>query len=398
MNDARVLEQRCSSCPPRAGREIRPPARRCVHYLSQNRPNGSTMGMGHYERLLLDSLCALDGAEAWRFRITFDGRAGGRLPANARVADQPAATSYLGFSSSRLRRLPLVFNLAVTGLLLGGERPDLCHSLALSLPTPRGTPYVVTIHDLPPLRFSDEGSLPPWAQQSARAAQAVITPSEFGKREIVELLGVADAKVHVIPNGCPHDSFHPGVKPADRDALAQLGIGGPFLLYVGGFTRRKNVLALLQAWEQIEPSHPGLSLVLAGPASRLQELVRRRPAPRVHLVGYLDHSALPGVMKASTALVVPSIYEGFGLPPLEAMALGVPVVAVRGSAISEVVGDAGVLAENGTADCLAAAVSKLLDDGELIGRLQALGPTRAKLFSWQDHASQVLDLYQRVLA
>ena len=185
--------------------------------------------------------------------------------------------------------------------------------------------------------------------------------------------------------------------PADPDTLARLGIRGAFLLYVGGFTRRKNVPALLQAWSQIERSHRELSLVLAGPADRLGELVRQNPAPRVRVAGYLDHAMLPGVMKAATALVVPSIYEGFGLPPLEAMALGVPVVAVRGSAISEVVGDAGVLAENGDAANLAAAIKRLLDDGAMINRLRLLGPARAERFSWSDHARQVLEIYRRAI-
>lgn len=397
MNDVQLSQPRRAASPARG--KNRPPVRRCVHYLSQNRPNGSTMGMGHYERLLLDHLRALDEADGWHFRVTFDGRANGHPPALDRVADDPfAEAAYLGFSSSRLRRLPLAFNRAAMGLLLDKRRVDLCHLLALSLPAPRGTPYVMTIHDLPPLRFADEGSLPSWAGRSARGARAIITPSEFGKREIVELLGVPGDKVHVIANGCPHDAFHPGVRPADRDTLARLGIAGPFLLYVGGFTERKNVPALLQAWSRIESSHPELSLVLAGPANRLRELAERTPAPRVKVAGYLDHVTLPGVMKAATALVVPSIYEGFGLPPLEAMALGVPVVAVRGSAISEVVGDAGVLAETGDADCLAAAIDQLLGDDELVGHLRALGPRRAKRFSWPDHARRVLALYQQILA
>ncbi len=384
MSNVQLLPSPRAAGSPRVGKEARG-----VHYLSQNRPNGSTMGMGHYERLLLDGLRTLDEADGWEFRVTFDGRAKGHRTTGA---------SYLGFSSSRLHRLPLVLSRAMTGLLLGGERPDLCHLLALSLPAPKGTPYVVTVHDLPPLRFPDEGSLPSWAGRSAREARAIITPSEFGKREIVELLGVSEDKVHVVANGCPHDAFHPGVPPADRDTLARLGIAGEFLLYVGGFTRRKNVPALLQAWRQVAPSYPDLSLVLAGPANRLRALVEQHPAPRVKVVGYLDHAALPGVMKAATALVVPSIYEGFGLPPLEAMALGVPVVAVRGSAITEVVGEAGVLADQGAADCLAAAIHRLLSDGELADRLRALGLQRAKRFSWPDHARQVLGLYRQILA
>jgi glycosyltransferase involved in cell wall biosynthesis len=112
----------------------------------------------------------------------------------------------------------------------------------------------------------------------------------------------------------------------------------------------------------------------------------------------MDRTTLPSVLKAATALVFPSIYEGFGMPPQEAMALGVPVVAVRsGGAIPEVVGDAGILAENGSPDSIAASVQQLLDNEDLAQKLKTEGPKRVQRFSWQKHAEEVLDVYKSVL-
>jgi glycosyltransferase involved in cell wall biosynthesis len=353
------------------------------------------MGMGHYERLLIRSLIASGVLEnGWRFDIRFAGRApkGGLAPEE--LAPGLTGASFEGYSPARLASLPWPVARAAVALRRGA--PDLHHSLALDYPAPAGTPAVYTIHDLPPARFADEGTLPRWAGRAGREAQAILTPSEFAKRELVELLDLPARRVHVVPNGYERDVFHPDIVPLDAAGLATRGIPSPFLLYSGGWTRRKNVRALLDAWAMLAPRHPGLTLVLAGPTGPLQGLAAEARAPRVVVAGYLERDVLPRVLKAATALVYPSIYEGFGLPPLEAMALGVPVVAVRAGAVPEVVGDCAVLADSGAADSLASAMECLLGDPARADSLRRSGPGRAGRFSWEAHAARVLDIYREV--
>lgn len=372
-----------------------------VHFLSQNRP-GPRMGMGHYERLLVLHLMLESQREQWQFDFTCDGRVtSDEIRADASMHPDFESVDGLGFATVRLFDFPYPLARAVMNRRLAKRTtvpPDLWHSLALSFPAPGGRPAILTIHDLPPARFSDEGRLPKWGKQAARAADLIITPSEFGKREIVELLRVDPAKVHVVLNGLEHDRFNLQVPVADAATLSKLGINGGFLIYAGGHSQRKNVPALLEAWKTVAPRHPDLSLLLAGPQG-LQTLAKESGAPRVVAPGYIERERLPGVMRAARALVLPSIYEGFGLPPTEAMAMGVPVIATRaGGAVPEVVGDAGVLAEDGTPEAIASAIETLLNNPELEARLRLAGPERAKMFSWPDHARTVLGLYQSVLS
>lgn len=373
-----------------------------VRFLSQNRP-GPRMGMGHYERLLLQALMRSDARtdgwqfDGWQFDIQFAGRAPQGSPQAALTEMGLSAPTFLGYSPARLEKLPWRAAQALITLTHRQPPPDLYHSLALSYPAPAGRPAVYTIHDLPPARFDDEGRLPRWAREAAASAQAILTPSEFARQELVELLSLPPARVHVVPNGYEQDVFHSAVVPADASTLAAHGLHGPFLLYAGGGTRRKNVAALLQAWRQVAPQYPQLSLALAGPAAPLQAFADRAQAPRVVVAGYLERTALPGILKAATALVCPSIYEGFGLPPLEAMALGVPVVGVRAGAIPEVTAGCAVLADSGTADALAYALCALLDNEALAASLRQCGPARAAHFSWPAHARRVLDIYRTIL-
>ena len=356
------------------------------------------MGMGHYERLLIQHLgrIAPHDKNDWQFDITFAGRKPD-LPLDVAALD-PALNhaDFLGFSTARLAGLPLA---AVQTLLnlSSTKKPDIYHSLALSFPLPTRAPGVFTIHDLPPARFDDEGQLAPWAKKAAQRARFVLTPSEFAKRELIELLGLAAEKVIVIPYGCEHDRYHPNVAPADENQLKSWNIEGDFLLYVGGFTRRKNVAALLEAWKSVAPDYPDLTLILAGPQAQLAALADAATAPRVVPMGYVSHLQMPALMKAARALVFPSIYEGFGLPPLEAMALGVPVlICAQGGATPEVVGDAGLLARDGSATALAEAMRELLGDEALQTRLKLAGPKRAQMFNWDAHARAVTDVYRRL--
>ncbi len=353
--------------------------------------------MGHYERLLIDHLVANASELDWSFQITFGGR--GNKDILQLHTDHPAEVraDLLGFSTRRLSRVPWQIARAATGFRRGSAVPALYHSLALDYPAPPGRPFVLTIHDLPPARFTDEGSLPIWASRAARSAACVITPSQFGKAEIVDILHVEPERVHVIPNGCEHHIFNVTVAPASKSWLAQRGIPGRFILYSGGATRRKNVRALLEAWRIMGPKFPDHCLALAGP-QHLAAVSADADVPRTVTLGHLDRQTLASVLRASEALVCPSIYEGFGLPPLEAMASGVPVVGVQAGAVPEVVADAALLVSDGTPELLADGIQRVLCDHPLADRLRHAGPRRAASFSWEEHASHVLDVYNGVLA
>ncbi|MDT4922224.1 MAG: hypothetical protein QOI15_3126, partial [Pseudonocardiales bacterium] len=191
----------------------------------------------------------------------------------------------------------------------------LVHRCDLRLPAARGE--VVTVHDLAPLRFPDEGEIPPRAADSLRRARAVICPSQFAADEVKDLFGI-DAQV-----------IHNGLDPAvwgDVPAAALDGLELPeqFVLHSGGATKRKNLGALADAWHLVAAGHPTTSLVLCGPPDT------RRTAlfadlPRVRMLGKVDRSVHLALMSAAAVVVVPSTYEGFGFPALEAMARGTAV-------------------------------------------------------------------------
>lgn len=355
------------------------------------------MGMGHYERLLLSALAEVDVDQQCVFDFVFAGRRNGEISQWECPIPQLQGGKMLGVGTGRLSGLPWAAARGAVSLLERSS-PDLYHSLALTFPAPGRRPAIYTIHDLPPARFDDEGSVPRWAKQAVRDAAAVHVPSEFAQRELIELLDLPEHKVRVIRYGCELDVFNTDVKPAAPEQLESFGLRPPFMLYVGGFTRRKNVRALLQAWREVARYYPDVQLGLVGPETQLRSLASEVNLPQVRVVGYLGRNTLPSALKASEGLVFPSIYEGFGLPPLESLAMGVPVVAVRAGAVPEVVQDAAVLAEEGSAEAVAEAVKRLLGDVELRESLRKRGPERANDFDWGDHGRAMLKLYEEVIA
>ena len=367
-----------------------------IRYLSQNHHGQNHMGMGHYERFLMRHLSSLAARAGMTFDLLYDGRR--KRGGSNDCVGSCVKSRWLGSSSVRLAQLPWKFVRWVVRLREALRPADLYHSLALRFPPPAGRPFILTIHDLPPWRFDDEGTLPQWSRMAAQTAAGVVTPSEFGKREILELLQVQDQKVHVIPNGCDHQKFHADVLPTSPEELRRMDIHTPFLLYAGGATRRKNVPSMLEAWKTVAHRFPEVSLLLAGPQEQLLALVKQAEAPRARALGYVPHEKLRCIMKASEALIVPSIYEGFGLPPLEAMALGVPVMAVNRTAIPEVVGENAVLCRDGSENELVEGMLTILENNDLREELRRSGPIRAQQFTWERHAEQVLELYQMVLS
>jgi glycosyltransferase involved in cell wall biosynthesis len=237
----------------------------------------------------------------------------------------------------------------------------------------------VTLHDLSfesdpaSMGLIDRTTFRLMVPRAARRADHVLVVSERTRRDVEQHYGLAPAKVTVTPNGVD-PQFSPG------------GSHGDYLLFVGAIQRRKDPLAALAAARAL-----GLPLVVVGPEKE-PELAGELRAGGAELRGYVEKGELAELYRGAAALVLPSRFEGFGLPVLEAMACGTPVVAAPEPALREVAGDAAVYAEDGD---YAGAVRRALDERE---RLSAAGIDRAKLFSWEETARRTAAVYREVLS
>ncbi len=295
------------------------------------------------------------------------------------------AVRSLRAATSGNRRLPMGWVTGATAearrgvgrLLYFGDAVS--HRMSLELP-PSPHADVVTLHDVVAWKFEDESDPVPAAKEELRRAAAVICVSHFSAGEAAELLGIEEP--HVVHNGVDDRFFDP--RPAHREELGRLGVQCPYVLVTGGASQRKNLDGLAAAWSEVSRAKPGLTLVLAGPEHPRRTALFGGVAS-ARLVGRVDAGVLPRLIAAAAAVVVPSRYEGFGLPALEGMAAGVPVVAAATSSLPEVVGDGGLLVEptpRGLADGILHAVSG--DDA--IAAMAMRGRRRAQRFTWEASA------------
>jgi glycosyltransferase involved in cell wall biosynthesis len=301
---------------------------------------------------------------------------------------------------------------------------ELAHVPYFASPLFPTTPTVVTVHDLIPMLLpAYRGSMlvrlyTLLVAVAAKRADIVLTDSEASKWDIVHLLDIPSERVRVIYLAAD-DIYQPVL---DRHRLAAIrrkyGLPQSYLLYLGGFDQRKNVSTLLKAFAQLaKDSRIGdwrVSLVVAGqlPDYGLDLAIQAKrsdffpdPRPivqelgieeRVVFTGWVPEEDKPALYSGARALVFPSLYEGFGLPPLEALACGTPVIASNRGSLPEIVGDGGLLLEPDDVEGLTAAMERLLSDDTLWEDLREKGLAHAARFSWEKTARETLAVYQEV--
>lgn len=291
-------------------------------------------------------------------------------------------------------------------LALQGRRHDLAlmHHAGGIMPALRGLPGVLTVHDVQPLvhpehfgpakRTFSRVAVP----RSIRAARLVLTPSEYSRETIIDLMEIEPDRVRVVPHGIPDPSPDPG-ETADRQRLDALGVRAPFLLYPAITYPHKNHETLLRAFAVLKERHGDLELVLTGGTgpeeARLTALADELGVGEaVHRLGRIARPDLDACIRRAAVLTFPSRYEGFGIPVLEAMAAGCPVVAADATAVPEVVDDAGLLVDPDDVEAWADAVTRVLGDAGLRARLATAGVERSHRFRQLDAARALADAYR----
>ncbi|MDI3339562.1 MAG: glycosyltransferase family 1 protein [Sphaerobacter sp.] len=284
---------------------------------------------------------------------------------------------------------------------------DLVHGPVNVLPLADGLPGVVTVHDLAFRVYPEQY---PRAKQryldlltgaSIRRAARVITVSESTRRDVLRLYPVDPSRVVTVPNGVD-PSMAPVTDPARLRAFREArGLPDEFLLFVGTLQPRKNLTGLLRAYAAVR-DRVAAPLVVAGGKGWMYEPIFAEVRAlgiegRVIFAGYADAAELPLWYSAATAFVYPSLYEGFGLPVLEAMACGTPVITSDTSSLPEVAGDAALLVDPRDVDALAAGIERIMGDAPLRATLRARGLARARAFSWERTARETAAVYRAAL-
>ncbi|MFY9552922.1 MAG: glycosyltransferase family 1 protein [Thermoanaerobaculia bacterium] len=358
-------------------------------------------GIGTYVRNLLESIARRPEARAYRFRVYVRGQdreAVPALPDNFEIVQEDSA----GYSISELTRF---------AWRLLRDRLDLFHATHYVIPPLARARAVVTIHDIIHVLYPQ--FLPNRAallyarvmiRRALKRADRILTVSYNSKRDLVDYFGIAPARIEVVYNGVA-DRFRPEVARAERDRVAgKYGLPRPYLLFLGGEKPHKNVRNVLRAFAEARRQRAlPHALVLAGPMpnnrSRVEALISALDLDsRVLRPGVVPDEDLPGLFAGADAFLYPTLYEGFGLPVIEAMACGVPVLTSSTSALQEIAGGYAYLVDPMDVDAIARGIVDLATDPKRRLEFADLGKRRARDFSWDRAAEETLRIYAEALS
>jgi glycosyltransferase involved in cell wall biosynthesis len=353
-----------------------------------------------YAANLVEALAEVGGENLYTVYVT-------RPEAFERFAGRwPHVTARRTLPHTPLVRIPVTLSAELR------RRPvDLLH-VQYTAPPLAPCPVVATIHDLSfehlPETFKRRSrmQLRFTVRRTARAAAHVIAPSEFTRRDLIETYALDPERVSAIPLGvAPH--FRPVDDAGRRERVRRLyGIRGEYVLAVGSIQPRKNLGRLVRAYSALrgERGRSNLpQLVLVGKQAwlydeTLKTIEEESVGDSVVLTGHVSENDLPALYSGALCFVYPSYFEGFGLPPLEAMSCGAPVLTGNLTSLPEVVGDAGLTVDPFDTGALARALARLIDDADLRASLRERGLRRARAFDWRDTARMTLQVYRRVMA
>lgn len=350
---------------------------------------GRQSGLGFYTRHLLDALKPL--MTGWfRLKVFSESR-------------QPSEDLH---TFERLRWS----NWTLPGLIRR-DRADILHVPAFAPPLIKPCKMIVTVHDIAGMLFPNQIGWPSklywgrWLPLSIKGADRIIAISEHTKKDLVTHLRIDEKKIRVIyPSG--HESFDCNV-PAERISRVRekIGLMGRYYIYVGTLEPRKNLRRILEAFRRIRRSDSDIQLVLVGSKSfgrgRYAAMLEREygldDGDAVIAPGFLDHDELNALYCDALGLLFPSLYEGFGIPILEAMASGCPVLTSALTSTPEAAGDAAILVDPYSVDSIHKGMSDLSGGGALRGSLRRKGFEQVKRFSWQNAASETLNVYRSMI-
>ena len=374
------------------------PARRLKVALEASAVVGERTGIGEFVVATAEALANDPAIELSAFVISWRGRDRFRheLPPAISTRQRPMPARPLHFVWERSAFPPLE-------LFIG--KPDVVHGMNAVLPPRWWSRGILTVHDVAPISHPElcQPNFMPWEKLVRRAIRQgayVHTPSNFVRNEVISTFDIDPAEVHAIPLGIPTSRTPASAGKAEALDPEDERLGS-YLLALGTIQPRKDYVNLLKAFDVIAASDSQVRLVIAGSKGWGYEefertLVTLKHQERVTYLGYVSDQRRLSLLRNATVLAYPSVYEGFGLPPLEAMSEGVPVVATSVGSIPEVVGDAAVLVRPRDPVALAEAILRLLGDAEARANLIVKGLERVKIYNWAATASALGNLYAQI--